>query len=224
MSELNLFRTVLHSEINKLRETCVVWEKEVQSDLPEHATGLIRSAIGKAQLLMNGKLKQFNRLIDVSTNGSDENVVTVTDLQGFWDLVSLEISDVESTFSALTKLKENDWVEVVEQTQQVQRAPLKLKNTKPRLETTDEHRIAAKKRLEEVKRKMKSNLNEKDTKVFEVPVFFSVRSPPRGKKEMAHSKIKDIPEAATKPITMKDFTPCMRVTRSMKKTLQRDDN
>ncbi|XP_046397886.1 disks large-associated protein 5-like [Ischnura elegans] len=217
MSEIDLFRDLLLKETKKLRETCSDWEKEMQSDLPDHALGLIRSAIGKAKLLMNGKLKQFSRLIEDSTSGSDEKMVTVSDLQGFWDLVSLEISDVDNTFSSLLKLKENSWVEYEPKIQPIQRVPLKVKNVKPCVEIADAHRIAAKKRLQEAKRKMKSHSNETGAKVFEVPVFFSVRSPPTARKEPSRNK--EFHEASPKAVVVKDYTPCMRVTRSMKKTL-----
>jgi hypothetical protein len=37
-------------------------------------------------------------------------LVTLNDLEGFWDMVSLQIDDITKMFDKLLKLKENNWI------------------------------------------------------------------------------------------------------------------
>lgn len=40
---------------------------------------------------------------------------TASDLAGFWDLVMLQIDDINSTFKEIELMKQNNWKEVADQ-------------------------------------------------------------------------------------------------------------
>ena len=42
----------------------------------------------------------------------DGKIPTKTDLEGFWDLVMLQIVDVGSHFEKIEKLRKNNWIDV----------------------------------------------------------------------------------------------------------------
>jgi hypothetical protein len=65
------------------------------SDLPPETSDLICSAVGQTQLLLRKKFSQFHGLIDrcekfskFDTTGAP---VTCSDLDGFWDLVYMQV-------------------------------------------------------------------------------------------------------------------------------------
>lgn len=83
------------------------------NQLNEDAIGAIRSAIGKANLLMQKKCKQFEELCDANINSSEgEQFATLNeDLAGFWDMLSIQFNEVRKAFGGLdepSKEPEND--------------------------------------------------------------------------------------------------------------------
>lgn len=75
----------------------------LESQLDEETLGRIRSAIGKANLLVNKKCNQFKELCERGINrGEDEQYAVLNDdLAGFWDMLSIQISDVRKSFEQL---------------------------------------------------------------------------------------------------------------------------
>lgn len=67
--------------------------------------------IGKTKLLLTSKLPQFKNLITLLKEGSKKQgrALCSEDLHGFWDLVSIEISDVESKFTKLAQRRLLGW-------------------------------------------------------------------------------------------------------------------
>ncbi|XP_067131123.1 uncharacterized protein [Centruroides vittatus] len=110
----NWFITLMEKEKKIIQQQIVNTEKYLEdSSIPEEACGKIRSAIGKANLLLTQKFEQFYQLCLKNINQDiDEPVPTSSDLTGFWDLVLLQVADVKNTFSEIQKLKENNWLEV----------------------------------------------------------------------------------------------------------------
>ncbi|CAB3996676.1 disks large-associated 1-like [Paramuricea clavata] len=82
---------------------------------PEEVKGKIRAATGKARLLLSSKFKQFKDLCDLNAGlitSTDGKIPTKTDLEGFWDLVMLQVVDVDSHFEKIEKLRKNNWIDV----------------------------------------------------------------------------------------------------------------
>ncbi|XP_076034179.1 disks large-associated protein 5-like [Oratosquilla oratoria] len=106
------FRQLISDERTHLQNLCDKWlaiHEDVESDVPEDAQGDIRTAAGQANLLMRERFTQFSGLIDNCEFKQGEKETTVQDLQGFWDIVYIQVEDVNKKFSNLEKLKDNDW-------------------------------------------------------------------------------------------------------------------
>lgn len=84
-----------------------------EAALSEDMKGRIRAAIGKANLLINKKFKQFKELClkNIEQNVDDPFPTTGSDLAGFWDMVMLQVDNVHALFEELSVLKANNWVE-----------------------------------------------------------------------------------------------------------------
>ncbi|KFM71205.1 Disks large-associated protein 1, partial [Stegodyphus mimosarum] len=83
-------------------------------NIPEEASGKIRAACGKANLLMSQKFEQFKGLCwkNIEENPNVPFYTTASDLAGFWDMVMLQVDDINSTFSEIKAMKENGWKEI----------------------------------------------------------------------------------------------------------------
>lgn len=92
--------------------------REAQRDLddaavPEDIKGQIRATIGKANLLITQKFKQFTELChrNIEPNVDDSFPTTGSDLAGFWDMVMLQVENVHALFEELNMLRANNWEE-----------------------------------------------------------------------------------------------------------------
>ncbi|XP_061386527.1 uncharacterized protein LOC133321456 [Musca vetustissima] len=114
--DAHFFLRQLKSEQNRLLELAAVAEKYMDAlasnpDITEDTMGLLRSASGKARLLVSQKMKQFEGLCHNNLNSAPEDQfpTTVDDLQGFWDMVYLQVDHIDSIFKEIEILKANDW-------------------------------------------------------------------------------------------------------------------
>ncbi|GAB6021083.1 hypothetical protein CHUAL_003716 [Chamberlinius hualienensis] len=80
-------------------------------EVPEEARGVIRAAVGKANLLISRKFRQFKGLCERNlTQGADEPFPTTTeDLTGFWDMVLIQVDDINKAFEAIDKAQQAGW-------------------------------------------------------------------------------------------------------------------
>ena len=75
----------------------------------------LAAVVGKTRLLINGKFRQFESLIAVynNTKDSEDNKknkkITQQDLQGFWELIDLQIKDLDTGFDHLNTLYKNSY-------------------------------------------------------------------------------------------------------------------
>ncbi|VDP86916.1 unnamed protein product [Echinostoma caproni] len=90
--------------------------------MDEEVAGLLRTAVGKAKLLVSEKFVQFRNLCQqnldwlaaqqsgssVKTDGPDL-VTLVSDLDGFWAMVMLQVDDVRAQFAKVNELRINGW-------------------------------------------------------------------------------------------------------------------
>ncbi|NXX71698.1 DLGP5 protein, partial [Spizella passerina] len=103
------FRNILRAETERLLSQCLQWEGNLELDIPEDAKDLIRSTVGQTRLLIGERFKQFEGLVDNCEFKRGEKETTCTDLDGFWDMVSFQIEDVNKKFDNLVKLQGNEW-------------------------------------------------------------------------------------------------------------------
>ncbi|XP_063827950.1 disks large-associated protein 5 [Ostrinia nubilalis] len=93
MESINHFRRQLQSEIKRMTEMCEVWDKiQEQTPLSETIQELVLGAVGQARLLMSQKLQQFASLVERCARPEPaQALVTPADLQGFWDMVFMQV-------------------------------------------------------------------------------------------------------------------------------------
>lgn len=109
------FLQVLQREADRLLALAEQAEEllNTETDLSEDTTGLIRSTSGKARLLVSQKMQQFKGLCsnNLSQNVTEAFPTTNEDLEGFWDMVMLQVNQVDQLFRNLDILKSNNWEE-----------------------------------------------------------------------------------------------------------------
>ncbi|GLV34221.1 mars [Carabus blaptoides fortunei] len=129
------FHTVLNNEISRLLTVCDTWNQYKQADdVSEDATDMIDVAVGQANLLINKKFQQFRGLITSCENGTGERPVTCEDLQGFWDMVYMQVENLNVRFNRLNEMRNNNWEEIKTEVKVKvvkKRAPLKKAKSAP---------------------------------------------------------------------------------------------
>lgn len=108
----HLFRNLLDSEVARLNSLCDKWSA-TKTGLPETASEDIASrfdvAIGQTQLLIRSKLNQFRGLTHDCELGDCNPPILCDDLQGFWELVNIQIEGMDKLFGELAELEASDW-------------------------------------------------------------------------------------------------------------------
>lgn len=86
------FRCIMNAEAEHLNQSCDIWENILTSgEVPEEEQGSVRTVIGQAQLLQRERFKQYSGLIQQYETNSGEKEITQMDLQGFWELVYIQV-------------------------------------------------------------------------------------------------------------------------------------
>ena len=115
----HFFMKLLKQETDRLLSLAASAEAELASGdtvaLPEEAAGKLRSAAGKARLLASQKMQQFEGLCQKNINQvpGEEFPTTNEDLAGFWDMVMLQVVQVNELFDQIEKLRKSQWQEIV---------------------------------------------------------------------------------------------------------------
>ncbi|KAF0886547.1 disks large-associated protein 5 [Crocuta crocuta] len=154
------FRNILQSETEKLTSHCLEWDRKLELDIPDDAKDLIRTAVGQTRLLMKERFKQFEGLVDNCEYKRGEKETTCTDLDGFWDMVSFQIEDVNQKFNNLTKLEECGWQNNNNTNKKIFRKKVVSGvASKPK---QDDGRIAARNRLAAIKNAMRERMKQEE--------------------------------------------------------------
>ncbi|KAG8511697.1 Disks large-associated protein 5 [Galemys pyrenaicus] len=155
------FRNVLQSETEKLTSHCLEWDKKLELDIPDDAKDLIRTAVGQTRLLMKERFKQFEGLVDNCEYKRGEKETTCADLDGFWDMVSFQVEDVNQKFSHLTKLEESRWQNTDNTSKKVFRKKV-VSGIVNKPKQDDGGRIAARNRLAAIKNAMRERIKQEE--------------------------------------------------------------
>uniref|UniRef100_A0A8D1MJP3 DLG associated protein 5 n=1 Tax=Sus scrofa TaxID=9823 RepID=A0A8D1MJP3_PIG len=155
------FRNILQLETEKLTSHCFEWDRKLELDIPDDAKDLIRTAVGQTRLLMKERFKQFEGLVDNCEYKRGEKETTCTDLDGFWDMVSFQIEDVNQKFNNLTKLEESGWQSSNDTSKKVVRKKL-VSGTASKPKPDDGGRLAARNRLAAIKNKMRERIKQEE--------------------------------------------------------------
>lgn len=107
------FQFLLNREIERLNELCEKWaDIQREPGTTEDGRYEINQAIGQTNLLMNKKFERFRRLVADCETGKGEMLVTCKDLQGFWDMMYMEIENCDKRFEKLEKLRALGWQQI----------------------------------------------------------------------------------------------------------------
>ncbi|XP_055599754.1 disks large-associated protein 4 [Uranotaenia lowii] len=113
----NYFLQVLKNEQNRLLTMAADIEREVEQvktdgvDISEEVAGYVLVAAGKARLLCSQKMKQFEGLCYTNLNQipGEKFQTTCEDLRGFWDMVMLQVDNVDASFREIDSFRRNGW-------------------------------------------------------------------------------------------------------------------
>jgi len=152
------------NEMSKVKVTILGMSEKaaVELDSIEESSdraGCIHAAIGKGNLLVKKKFKQFEELCQANLRGAtaDEPETTDEDLAGFWDMVMIQVEQIYSLFADLEK---------TDQSEEVPRTPSgrlsspkkasssTAKTTRPSVGAAPKVNSAAAKARDEARRKM----------------------------------------------------------------------
>ncbi|XP_045422660.1 disks large-associated protein 5 isoform X2 [Lemur catta] len=155
------FRNILQSETAKLTSHCLEWDKKLELDIPDDAKDLIRTAVGQTRLLMKERFKQFEGLVNDCEYKRGEKETTCTDLDGFWDMISFQIENVNQKFNNLTKLEESGWQNNNYTSKKVFRKKI-VSGIASKPKQDDSGRIAARNRLAAIKNAMREKIKQEE--------------------------------------------------------------
>nr|XP_015840217.1 PREDICTED: disks large-associated protein 5 isoform X1 [Tribolium castaneum] len=123
------FTWLLDSEISRLKDMCDQWTTyKNEMDPPEEAVSMIDVALGQTNLLITKKFEQFRGLIHKCQSEPEEALVTCEDLHGFWDMMHLQVNNLDKRFANLDNLKANNWQEIIPEVKK----DVKKKSRKPK--------------------------------------------------------------------------------------------
>ncbi|KAE9524738.1 hypothetical protein AGLY_014788 [Aphis glycines] len=106
------FRKKLDSKTIELQNKVKYWAElssENSRDIPQSIKDEIDVACGQTKLLTTDKFMQMRSLINEFDNKSGAMLITTDDLDGFWDMLLLQVEKLEGQFSQLAILKNNNW-------------------------------------------------------------------------------------------------------------------
>lgn len=191
------FLDIMEKESERLTKLCQETEQEMATkSLPEDACGKIRAAIGKAMLLVNKKFKQFRGLCNMNLGVGETNGRRPTDgdLAGFWDMVMIQVDDVNSMFANIDELRKNGWTQIQPPADEVDvgkrnsltrqsslsrqsslgKGSIKRQKSREEMKATEaEQRAAARQRLAAAKRTARQRMQQKSNPMDSVEIFCS---------------------------------------------------
>ena len=107
------FRDILTKETDRLTKVCNEWESKITSipddSIYEDIKGEVRSLVGKGRLVMAERFTQFSGLVDNCEFRRGEKETTTEDLRGFWEMIFIQVEDVDKKFSNLAAVEANGW-------------------------------------------------------------------------------------------------------------------
>ncbi|XP_011301070.1 uncharacterized protein vlc [Fopius arisanus] len=173
------FMKLLKAEIDRLFKLAVSAEEVLESgeQLPEEAAGKLRSAAGKARLLATQKMQQFEGLCHKNINQipGEEFPTTNEDLAGFWDMVMLQVVQVNDLFEHIDKLKRSQWQEIppeksaatqgqngvsAKRRTVVSQKPKSAANSEANRKAREAREVARRQMMEERRKAMKSQIQQ----------------------------------------------------------------
>lgn len=181
IDNVEYLRRQLNSETKRITEMCDIWDKiSEQVQLPEAVQEAVLGAVGQARLLMSQKFQQFASLLArCECPDPSQALVTPGDLHGFWDMVFMQVENVDMRFKKLEELRARGWVDEEKPVEVKKRVTKQTVNkSKPAVSSRLKDIIAAARKAKKVHQveNVPENPPAEESKTFEAG-FFSVHSP-----------------------------------------------
>lgn len=161
------FLVKLDDAEDRIRAKVRTTEEFLKETHSEELHGRLRAAIGKGNLLIAQKCTQFRGLCEKNLRepAPGEFPTTAADLEGFWDMIVIQIDQVLDTFAEIEAMRANGWKEVTKTDSPARGTPTKKKLPNPLKPRNgggagDKQREEARKRLMEAKRAAKERSTE----------------------------------------------------------------
>lgn len=104
------FHFLLNREIDRLTELRKKWIKiRTEPETTKSGKYEINQAIGQINLLISKRFERFRTLVTDCEIGKGEMLVTCKDLQGFWDMMFIEVKNCDLQFEKLEKFRSQGW-------------------------------------------------------------------------------------------------------------------
>ncbi|XP_050428746.1 guanylate kinase-associated protein mars [Adelges cooleyi] len=111
-SVADVYRKKLDDKTVELQQKAKFWA-EISSDnnsIPIDFKDEIDVVCGQTKLLTTDKFMQMRSLIEEFDNKSGSMPIKTADLDGFWDMLLLQVEKLENQFKELSMMKKNNWV------------------------------------------------------------------------------------------------------------------
>lgn len=133
------FRNLQQTLREDLESRVQKWTEVLHSaeTLDDQASGEIQSVLGHTGLLLRKRVAQFVQLCDLADSPEAERSATPSDLEGFWNVVTMQSDDILERFKRLDERQERGWAAALaeddaEADLSGPRAPRKKKNLNKR--------------------------------------------------------------------------------------------
>lgn len=135
---------------------------------PEYGQARIQAIVGKSNLLLSKKIKQFLGLCEnnISCALDDISRPKNNDLEGFWDMVKIQVDQVKTEMQNIVELSNKGWPENEDENKEktIKTIKVKTKIKKP-VVSNSKYDAARRKAIEEQRKAMK-NLKSDDVIFF----------------------------------------------------------
>lgn len=131
---------------------------------PEYGQARIQAIVGKSNLLMSKKIKQFLGLCEnnISCALDDLSRPKNNDLEGFWDMVKIQVNQVKTEMQEIIELSNKGWPEVEDENKEKPIKTIKVKTKVKKPVVSNSKYDAARRKAIEEQRKAMKNLKSDD--------------------------------------------------------------
>jgi len=158
----NYFINLVNLECDLIKQL-ILQVEDLLPIAPEYGQARIQAIVGKSNLLMSKKIKQFLGLCEnnVSYALDDISRPNNNDLEGFWDMVKIQVNQVKNEMQEIIKLSNKGWPEDENENKE---KPIKIIKTKTKAKkpivSNSKYDAARRKAIEEQRKAMKHLKND----------------------------------------------------------------
>jgi len=158
----NYFINLVNLECDLIKQL-ISQVKDLLPIVPEYGQARIQAIIGKSNLLMSKKIKQFLGLCENNMSCALDDISRPknNDLEGFWDMVKIQVNQVKNEMQEIIELSNKGWPENENEIEEKSIKIIKAKtNAKKPIVSNSKYDAARRKAIEEQRKAMKNFKND----------------------------------------------------------------